>query len=168
MQKPYLKIKRLRDDVILPSKRSEDAGYDIYTILDEPFLILKPGEIHRMPTGLSFEIPQDWVFYVVERSSTGMRGIAQRSGVLDSGFRGELQVPLNNSSNKPIVFYKEEEKLDEFLEENNLNKEDIILYPLTKAIAQGMLLYCPHVDVEEVDNLSDSSRGAGAWGSSGK
>ena len=64
---------------------------------------------------------------------------------------------------------RENEKLDGFLKENSLKKDDVVIYPLSKGIAQGMLLHCPHIEVEEVDELSDTSeRGQGALGSSGK
>jgi len=123
-----------------------------------------------MKTGIAIEIPQDWVFYIIERSSTGSQGIAKRSGAIDSGYRGEIFVPINNTSNKPIVFFREDgEKLRYFLGEKGLKKEDITIYPMTKAIAQGMLLYSPHVDVEEVNELAEGSeRGEGNLGSTGK
>jgi len=169
MERPYLKIKLLRDDATMPSKRDEDAGYDLYCAWEEDFFVFNVGDLKLFPTKLSLEFPQDWVFYIAERGSTGTKGISRRCGVIDSGFRGELFVALNNTSNKPIVFYSEEgEKLDEFLKSKNLEKENITLYPQSKAIAQGMLLYCPHVDVEQVHDLTDSQRGDGALGSSNK
>lgn len=172
MQKPYLKIKILNKKAILPSKREEDAAFDLYAIYEDNqnFFILKPGDIHMFRTGIAIEIPQDWVFYITERSSTGTKGISKRCGVIDSGFRGEIFVPINNTSNKTIIFTdSDDEKLNEFLNQNNLNQEEIITYPMIKAIAQGMLIYSPHVEIEEVDELDSSSeRGDGAIGSTGK
>jgi len=168
MNELYFKVKRLREHIKLPSKRDEDAGFDLYADIKEDYLILKPGDIHVMPTGISIEIPYNWVFYIAERGSTGSKGISRRCGVIDSGFRGEIFVPINNTSNKIIIFYKDETKIDSILSENNLKKEEITLYPLSKGIAQGMLLYCPHVEVEEVEVLGKSVRGDGALGSSGK
>jgi len=168
MENVYFKVKRLGDDVKLPSKRDEDAGYDLYAYIDEEYLILKPGDIKLMPTKISIEIPNNWVFYIAERSSTGTKGISKRCGVIDSGYRGEIFVPINNTSNKSILFYKNEENIDDVLLKNNLKKEDITLYHLSKGIAQGMLLFCPHVEVEEVNELGQSIRGSGALGSSKK
>jgi len=167
MQRPYLKIKKLHPNAVLPSKREEDAGYDIYATHEGP-LLLRPGEVHLMPTGIAMQIPQDWVFYVAERGSTGSKGIAKRAGIVDSGYRGELFVAINNASHKPILFYRDEVKADALLKEQGMDKEQVTLYPLTKAIAQGLLLYCPHVDVEEVQALSESERKGGMLGSSGK
>lgn len=168
MEKPYLKIKRLHKGIVLPSKRDEDAGYDLYGDIKENYFILKQGEIKLFSTGISMEFPKDWVFYIAERSSTGTKGISRRCGVVDSGYRGEIKIPINNTSNKIILFYKNEEELDKIIEENNLKKEEITTYHLVKAIAQGMLLYSPHVEIEEVDELGRSIREKGGFGSTNK
>ena len=168
MEKPFLKVKKLNENSIIPSKRDEDAGYDLYGQFEENNVILNPGEVKLIPTGISIEFPKDWVFYIAERSSAGSKGIARRCGVIDSGYRGEILVATNNTSNKTVIFSKDPENVDEFLKEKNLEKNNCIIYPQSKGIAQGMLLYCPHVEVEEVHDLSDSLRGDGALGSSGK
>lgn len=165
-----MKVKKLKEDAKIPFKREEDAGYDIYGVFDEEFKLLKPGETYLTPTGIAVEIPQNWVLYIAERGSTGSKGIAKRAGIVDSGYRGEIFVALNNTSQKPIVFAKEEGmKLAEFLEENNILKEETTIYPQSKAIAQALLLHVPHVEVEEVEELdSTSQRKEGIIGSSGK
>jgi dUTP pyrophosphatase len=168
MKDVYFKVKKLDKRAIIPSKRDEDAGYDLYAIIDEDYKILEPGKIFLFPTKLSVEIPKDYVLYLAERGSTGTKGISKRAGVIDSGFRGEIQVVINNTSNKIILFYKDEEKVEKILKERNLSKENITLYPLSKGIAQAMLLYCPHVEVEEVYELNESLRQDGMLGSSKK
>ena len=170
MEKPYLKVKLLNDRAFLPSKRDEDASFDLYAIHEQDFNILYPGDIQLMKTGIAIEIPKNWVFYIVERSSTGSKGIAKRSGVIDSGYRGEIFVPINNTTNKPIIFAKcDDEKLDYFLGEKGLKKDNVVIYPTEKAIAQGMLLYSPHVEPEEVDDLDmGSERSDGCLGSTEK
>lgn len=170
MEKPYLKVKLLNDRAFLPSKRDEDASFDLYAIHEQDFNILYPGDIQLMKTGIAIEIPKDWVFYIVERSSTGSKGIAKRCGVIDSGYRGEIFIPINNTANKPIVFAKcADEKLDYFLGEKGLKKDSVVIYPTEKAIAQGMLLYSPHIEPEEVDDLNmESERGDKCLGSTKK
>lgn len=168
MEQPFFKVKRLSKEARLPEKRDEDAGYDLYAVIEEDCKLLNPGDLFMFPTKISIEIPKNWVFYVAERGSTGSKGISRRCGVIDSGYRGEVFVAINNTSNKPVVFFNDESKVDVFLQENNLEKEKVTLYPLTKGIAQAMLLYCPHVEVEEVHGLSDSLRGDGVLGSSNK
>ncbi|NQZ85266.1 MAG: dUTP pyrophosphatase [Nanoarchaeales archaeon] len=168
--KPYFKIKKFREDAIVPSKRKEDAGYDFYGNFKNDFEIFDSAHINLIPTGIGCEIPCDWVLLLCERGSTGVRGISKRAGVIDSGFRGEIFVALNNTSSKPIIFAKyEDSRLDDFLLKNKLFKDDVTIYPQAKAIAQGLLLYCPHVEVEVVEELNNNSeRGTGTIGSSGK
>ena len=168
MENPYFKIKRLDERAIAPSKREEDAGFDFYMLIEEEFKLLKKGEIFLAPTKLSCEFPKNWVLIFFERGSTGTKGISKRCGIIDSGYRGEIFIALNNTSNKNILFYKNESKIDSFLEENNLEKKDVVLYPQSKAIAQGILLYSPHINIEEVKELSSSERMGGKIGSSNK
>ena len=170
METPYFKVKKLKEGAIVPSKREEDAGYDLYGVFEESFQILQPGEVTLIPTGIACEIPKNWVLYIGERGSTGSKGIAKRAGIVDSGYRGEIFVATNNTSNKTIVFAKHDgPELGTFLQRNNLNTNDVTVYLQTKAIAQALLLYVPHVQVEEVKELdSKSERGDGALGSSGK
>jgi dUTP pyrophosphatase len=167
---PYLKIKKLDNRAIIPSKKGEDGGFDFYGIIDEDdFVILKPLEIKKFRTGLACEIPKDWVLIFFERGSTGTKGISKRCGVIDSGYRGEIFITINNTSDKFIVFTNKDKKLDEdFFRKNNLNKENTITYSLKKAIIQGILLYSPHIEVEVVEKLSDSERDTGKLGSSSK
>lgn len=171
MSAPYLKVKKLKDNAVIPSKREEDAGFDLYGVFEENFQILMPNELAMISTGLAVEIPKDWVLYVAERGSTGSKGIAKRCGVIDSGYRGEVFVIINNTSNKPTVFAKKIEgpEIANFLEEKGLLLDNVTIYPQDKAIAQAMLMYVPHVKVEEVKELDNKSeRGDGALGSSNK
>jgi len=166
MELPYFKVKRLNSEVKLPSKREEDAGFDLYGFIEEEYLILKPGEIYLFPTKLSIEIPKNWVLNILERGSTGTKGISTRCGVIDSGYRGEIFIPINNTSNKNILFYTSNSDPNKII--SDLSLKEIISYPLSKAIAQGLLLYCPHVEIIEEDNLNLSLRGEGKLGSSNK
>jgi dUTP pyrophosphatase len=170
MEKPFLKVKKFKESAIIPSKRKEDAAYDLYGIFDEDFVLLKKSEIKMISTGIGIQIPADWVFYIGERGSTGSKGIARRCGIVDSGYRGEVFIPLNNTSNKDIIFSKHEgASLAVYCEENNIDEMNVTIYPQSKAIAQAMILYCPHIEVEEVTDLSDDSeRGSGSLGSSNK
>lgn len=170
MDKPYLKIKRLHDKAILPSKRDEDAGYDVYGVFEEDPKFLYPGQIYLVSLGISTEFPKDYVFYIVERSSSGAKGISTRAGVIDSGYRGEIKTPLNNTSDSLIIFTgkSEDEIKSNFSEQIKGYEDKLVIYPQTKAVAQGLLLYSPHVVVEETFNLEDSLRGSGGFGSTNK
>jgi dUTP pyrophosphatase len=170
MEKPFFKFKKFNDGAVTPSKKSEDAGYDLYGIFKEDFFLLKKSEIKLISIGIGIQIPNNWVFMIKERSSTGSNGIAARSGIIDSGYRGEIFVPLNNTSSKDVIFAKSEgAALAVYCEENKINETECTIYPQSKAIAQGLLLYCPHVEVQEVTELDDDSeRGSGSLGSTNK
>lgn len=154
-----LKFAKINDKAIIPTKRYEDAGYDIYTVDDE--ILLNPGETYAFHTGIKSEFCAAWVGIVKERGSTAKYGLSIRSGVIDSGYRGEWLIMITNVSKDTIWFTKNDkyQKVD-----------SRVIYPLSKAIAQVIFLPVPQLNVEEVNitDLSDSERGEGKFGSSGK
>ncbi len=103
-----------------------------------------------------------------ERGSTGSIGLAQRAGVIDSGYRGEYLAPITNLNEKPLRIVKKD-VLSQMEEEE---KKQFVLYPYEKAIAQGILLEIPKVEKEEIpyEQLKQiaSLRQEGRLGSSGK
>lgn len=156
-----------KDDerAIIPTKRKKDAGYDVYMLpTDEP-VIVKPGSTVLLHTGLKSAFSSNYVLLGRERGSTGTKGLRFGAGVIDSGFRGEILIPINNTSDKDIVLMPEEYSGDNSF-------EDALIYPQTKAI--GQLLLVPVIDakVKEVSaeeyGKFDSERGDGMLGSSGK
>ncbi len=169
-EKPYLKVKKLKKDAVVPSKREEDAGYDLYAVFEEDPIFLFPGDIYLAPLGISTQFPKNYVFYIVERSGSGSKGLSTRAGVVDSGYRGEILTPLNNTSNKLIILSNkdEEEIKNNFSEEIKNYENNFIIYPQSKAIAQGLLLYSPNAQVEEVDELDESERKEKGFGSTNK
>lgn len=168
VQNLFCNIKKLDPRAVIPTKREEDAGYDLYALFDEDLKILKPGEIWLAPSGISMEFPIGYVFFLAERGSTGSKGLSRRAGVVDSGYRGELKIALNNTSNKTIVFTHSGHNEDEVLKNLQMSRSDVTFYPQGKAVAQGMFLQEFHVEFNEVEELSNSQRGDGALGSSGK
>lgn len=160
-----IKFAKIRDKAIIPSKRDEDAGYDIYACLDKPYMVIMPHETKMIPTGIASACDKDYCFILKERGSTGTKGIAQRCGVIDSGYRNEWFVPVTNTSNKLLII-GDEVKREEFKD------YDAIFYPTTKAICQALIISVPPSEVEEIsyDNLVkiSSERGMGALGSSNK
>ena len=91
-----------KEGVKIPTKRKEDAGLDIYTIEDG--VVLKPLETRMFSTGLrSAFSPSFWV-EIKERGSTGAVGLSVRSGVIDSGYRGEWKIMLTNVNRFPVEF----------------------------------------------------------------
>lgn len=158
----------MNESVIIPSKRREDAGYDIYANFEEDAIAIEPHTVVLVPTGLVSAFAPKWGVILKERGSTGTKGIEQRCGVIDSGFRGEWKVPVTNGNTKTLVIAKEHcvERLKKSYGDN------IIIYPYEKAIAQAMVVEVPELTVEEMDLLTISSisseRGTGMLGSSNK
>ena len=174
---------KVKEGAKIPTKRVEDAGYDIYACFDEDYIEIKPHETKMIPTGLASACSDDYVFVLRERGSNGSKGIAQRCGVIDSGYRNEWFVPLTNTTNKPLYIVKKEylydltEELKHYTyslfqnTKTNLD-EHFIFYPYEKGIAQALLLPVPKVESKEIsyEELKEftSERGMGALGSSGK
>lgn len=162
-----IKFAKLHDGVIIPSKRDEDAGLDIYPHFDEKFMCFAPHETRMVPTGLISAFNSDFVIVLKERGSTGTKGIGQRCGVIDSGFRGEWMIPLTNHNSRPMIITKVEDAT-----ELEMLKDIYVVYPYTKAICQALVLLVPKITVFETTKAEiiriESSRGDGKLGSSGK
>jgi dUTP pyrophosphatase len=161
MDKVY--FSRISLSALLPSKIEENAGFDIYACFEEEYLTIKPNETKMIPTGIASACSSDYYFQLFERGSTGTKGIGQRCGVIDSGYRSEWFVPITNHNNIPIVITKEE----------NIETYDaFIAYPYSKAICQAVLLPVPKVKINYIDYKElleiTSERGLGNLGSSGK
>ena len=153
------------DSVIIPNKREEDGAFDIYANFEEDYMIIKPHQTKMIPTGLCSAFSPDYVAILKERGSTGTKGMGQRAGVVDSGYRGEWFVPITNHNNKLIVITKKDT-------DAILPNDDCIVYSYEKAIAQVIMIPVPKLQTKEVtmDELLSykSERGIGALGSSNK
>ena len=142
-----VKIKKLHPDAVKPKYAKEsDAGMDLVAteIINET-----PSQI-TYGTGLAMEIPDGMVGLIFPRSSIRKTHLALSNsvGVIDSGYRGEIQATFNKQY-----------KLDSDLREN---------YKVGDRIAQIIIVPHPIVQFVEVDELSESSRGTGGFGSTGK
>lgn len=142
-----IRVKKLHPAAKLPTYGSaEAAGADLYACLDEAVTIA-PGEVFWVPTGIALEVPKGCAGLVYARSSMGAkRGLApaNKVGVIDSDYRGEIRVVLLNHSKQPQI-----------LEPGERVAQFIITPVLTPAY-------------EEVAELTDTDRGVGGFGSTGK
>lgn len=168
-KKDKLKFCPLNGDAVFPSKRREDAGYDIYAYFEENWLRLPAHKTTMVGTGIASVFDEKYVAILKERGSTGSRGMGQRAGVIDSGYRGEWLVPITNHNDYDIYIVKEA-YLDEFAQQFDPN--DCEIYPYGKAICQMVLLPVPDVEVECItrEDLESytSKRMNGKLGSSNK
>lgn len=159
-----IKFAKVKPNAKIPTKRLEDAGLDIYACFDELNIIIRPHETKLIPTGIALACDTDYCFILKERGSTGTKGIAQRCGVIDSGYRDELFVPITNTTDNFLVIYNGD---------SGLIKDALaIQHPIEKAIAQALIIPVPELDIEEYTyeelKAIPSERGCGSLGSSGK
>ncbi|MBL7021842.1 dUTP diphosphatase [Patescibacteria group bacterium] len=138
-----INIKKLNPDIKLPSYANiGDAGMDVYSLEDK---IMEPGERYLFKLGFAMEIPNGHVGLFWDKSGIASKyGIHTLAGVIDSIYRGEFGVVMLNTSKEAYEF-KKGEKLAQLLIQPVLSPELV-----------------------EVDELSDTSRGDGAFGSTGK
>ena len=142
-----IRVKKLHPNAILPTYGSaEAAGADLYACL-EAEVTIQPGEVYWVPTGIALEVPKGCAGLVYARSSMGAkRGLApaNKVGVVDSDYRGEIKVVLLNHSRQPQTLQPGER------------------------VAQFIITPVLQPAYEEAAELSDTDRGAGGFGSTGK
>jgi len=140
-----ISIRRLDPDVPLPSySHPGDAGADLVTTED---VVLKPGERALVPTGIAIALPAGYAAFVHPRSGLAARhglSIVNTPGTIDAGYRGEIKVALINHDREEAIV---------------LNRGD--------RIAQLVVQRVEHASFVEVEDLSDSVRGDGGYGSTG-
>ncbi len=166
---------KVKDRAVIPSKKLEDAGYDFYACFDDDYFVIEPGETKPVPTGIATAFSTKYYAQVEERSSMAKLGIKKSGGVIDSGYRGEWLIMTYNTNKKPFVISKiATQDVPEIFEVNGntYNKNDVILYPATKAVAQVVLQEVPvltshKISYDELKTIA-SERGIGAFGSSNK
>ena len=139
-----LEVLRVREDAVLPERAyAGDAGLDLTTC---ERLELAPGERAVVPTGVAVAIPEGYAGFVQPRSGLALRhglGLVNSPGLIDSGYRGEIQVVLLNT-----------------------DRERTFVAERGERIAQLVVLPVPELSVREVGELSASERGTRGFGSS--
>lgn len=140
-----LLVKRLYPDVPLPAYgKPGDAGADITTRID---FTLEPGERALIPTGLAIAFPVGYAAFVHPRSGLAIKhgvSMVNTPGTIDAGYRGELQVILINHDLREAISFKKGDR-----------------------IAQLVIQKVESAHFVEVDELPDSERGEGGFGSTG-
>lgn len=99
-----LRVKRIHPEAKLPVYgHPGDAGLDIFSVVDRE---LQPGEVFAVPTGIQVAVPAGHVGLVWDKSGISLQGVHRLAGVVDSGYRGEVQVVLINLSAAPFAIKK--------------------------------------------------------------
>lgn len=162
---------KLKSEAIIPTKREEDAGYDIYPCFEENYKIIPAHSTVLVPTGLAVAMSDNYYLQAHERGGTGSKGIKVSAGVIDSGFRGEIFIAITNANNMGLIISKiDEEGLVKTNQFYDIKK--YIIHPYTKAIAQLIVHIVPkmtsiQIPYDELVNIN-STRGTGMLGSSNK
>lgn len=173
MTKDVLYFAKTDSQATIPTKRDEDAGYDVYALIElretehEGVVyeqLLEKDKVNFVGTGIASAMSSNYALsFQHERSSVAKNGMVVVAGLVDSGYRSEIKlmvIPIV----KDILITSEASEVEEY--------EDVILYPYNKAISQFTVLLVPDVDVMELpydDLLSiESERGFGGWGSTNK
>ncbi len=137
-----LYIKKVRDDARVPTfAHSTDAGMDLYACEDSTIL---PGVRAQVPTGIACAIPDGYVGLVWDKSGISHKGgLKTLGGVIDAGYRGEVLVGLVNVSDASYTFKKGDK------------------------IAQMLIQKIEQPEIVVVEELDDTPRGVGGFGSKG-
>lgn len=146
--KTQVKVKRLNDSAVLPKRATEgSAGADLYACINEPVTIA-PGELVKIPTGIAIELESnDLAAFLFARSGLGVKHgitLSNSVGVVDSDYRGEICVGLCNVSSEPYTIQPNER------------------------VAQMVIMPVACADFVEAEELSNTVRGEGGFGSTGK
>ena len=140
-------VKKLDSRVKLPSyKTVGSSGMDLMALTDKPITIL-PKKSYLVPTGISVAMPKNYEIQIRPRSGLAAKNnisVLNTPGTIDSDYRGEIKIILFNHGS------------DDFLINNGDRIAQIVLMPIHK------------IDFEEVDNLPDTVRGEGGFGSTGR
>ena len=143
-----LKIKKLDENAVIPEYQTEGAACFDLVAISKDYLMLPVGPTYQYGTGLAFEIPEGHVGLIFPRSSITKKttlALGNAVGVIDSDYRGE------------IIF--------QFRKTNPMFQKD---YKVGDRIGQMMILPIPSVRIEEVEELSETKRGTGGYGSTGE
>jgi len=166
---------KIREGAKIPTKRAEDAGYDLYALFDGDYFVIEAGQTKAVPTGLATAFSKKYYAQVEERSSMAKLGIKKSGGVIDSGYRGEYFIMTYNTNKVPFVISKiEKDNMPaEFeVDGKKYKKDEAIIYPYTKAICELVMHIVPRLKEKEVsyDELLKftSERKTGGFGSSNK
>ncbi len=163
-----IQVKLLHPDARIPTVQhaGSDLGFDLYAVEDT---VLPAGVPVKVRTGIAVEGPPGWGFVLGDRSSMAAKGITYAGGRIDAGYRGEILVCLINV-NQPRYWVVVDRDPDGTVRDIRLGASDAsVTIRRGDRIAQ-MSPFEARTDVEivEVEELSETARGAGGFGSTGR
>jgi dUTP pyrophosphatase len=137
-----VKVKKISPEARLPLfSHKGDAGMDLFSVVDD---VIQAGEVKPVPTGIQMAIPEGYVGLIWDKSGISLRAVHRLAGVVDAGYRGEVRVVMANLGKEPFSIKK------------------------GMKIAQMLIQPVETVDIVEADELDETSRGQGGFGSTGQ
>jgi dUTP pyrophosphatase len=139
-----LRVKRINPGAKLPAySHPGDAGMDLFAAEE---VVLGAGEVKAVPTGVKMAIPEGYVGLIWDKSGLSLQGVHRLAGVVDAGYRGEVKVVMVNLGKEPYIF------------------------KAGQKVAQMLIQPVQAVEVVDAggDDLDETARGEGGFGSTGK
>jgi dUTP pyrophosphatase len=168
MTDAVLRVKLLHPEAKVPTVAhpGSDLGFDLYALED---VVLQPGAMVRVRTGVALEGPVGYGFVLGDRSSMAARGVTYAGGRIDAGYRGEILVCLVNV-NQPTYTLVEDRDTTGTLRGVTLVKSDVSVHLRKgdKIVQMTPLRASTEWPVIVVENLTESQRGQRGFGSSGR
>lgn len=160
-----VRIKKLSPNARIPKKaHTTDAGFDLYAT---SFHYDKEEGNLVYGTGLAFEIPEGYVGYIFPRSSITRKDLMLPNsvGVVDAGYRGEVTFKFKIPHR--VYSYSPKRTMEPIYTPERNQYANSRIYEVGERIGQLIIMPIPDIEFEEADELSDSERGTGGYGSSG-
>lgn len=164
---PTIEFKKVNPDAPTPKKaHPTDAAYDLCAMED---VTLMPGEWKMVGSGIAMAIPEGYCGMVYPRSGLGCKGLVLKNtvGVIDSAYRGEIKLTLFNNNPTHVWMHRESSVLGTNTTEIVPNKDVVIHVHKGDRVAQLRIELVPDTELVEVEELPDSDRGEGSFGSTG-
>lgn len=137
-----IKIKKITPAAKLPYYHHPgDSGLDLFSAVDD---VIAAGEIKAIPTGIKMAIPEGYVGLIWDKSGLSLRGVHRLAGVVDAGYRGEIRVVMANLGREPFAIQK------------GMKIAQMLIQPVVTA------------EVVEAEELDETPRGEGGFGSTGR
>jgi len=137
-----IRVSRIQKDARLPEySHPGDAGLDLFSLEE---VVVEKGEVKPVPTGIRMAIPDGYVGLIWDKSGISLKGVHRLAGVIDAGYRGEIRVVMVNLGS------------ESFLVKKGMKIAQLLIQPVET------------MEVVESENLDETSRGKGGFGSTGE
>ncbi|WP_244513536.1 dUTP diphosphatase [Oceanobacillus limi] len=168
-----VKVKRIHSDAVIPTKAHDgDAGFDLFAVED---VIIEPNGTALVKTGIAVELPEGYEMQIRPRSGITLKTkLRVQFGTVDSTYRGEIGVIVDNITDKPSANLRSLANIkrirtveNEFIDCDEAVRQGAYIIRKGEKIAQAIIQRLPSVQFTEVSELGESDRGDKGYGSTG-